>query len=477
VYSSIAPEIVFRKSRIGDASMDDWIIEYELVEKSFNPKGLERATVSLTSNHWSRSHKFKRPVKQITLNRTVPATDNPLFQFRKKLSVHGKWANKKMAITTSEVAGFDVIKRQSERVLGKSLENFKLIEVKFTLTRRQQRAFRIVVDNIEESDDGTQIITRRKIPIEPRGPKVSTSTQLMYVGATEDVTYSEFNFGSGESSVIRTISEIENMPDGSLVLIEEIENGLHPLAVGRMVEYLMDVAQRKKIQSIFTTHSDYALAPLPSEAIWACVDRNLQQGKLSVEILRAVSGRVDRRLAVFVEDEFAKVWIEAIAREYFGSNFEEIGIYPVQGDGNAVRTHNAHQLNPAVSFRSVCFIDGDSQQRDDPSSNIFRLPGANPELTVFNAVLANLDENIAVLTAACQRPITKQEQVAKVIREVSQTNRDPHLLFNQVGVKLGLISEAIIRGAFIAVWVAENSATAAGIATTIKKGLEEPLQQ
>jgi hypothetical protein len=41
--------------------------------------------------------------------------------------------------------------------------------------------------------------------------------------------YSEFHFDAGESSIIRIISEIETLPNSSLVLIEEIENGLHPV--------------------------------------------------------------------------------------------------------------------------------------------------------------------------------------------------------------------------------------------------------
>ncbi len=120
------------------------------------------------------------------------------------------------------------------------------------------------------------------------------------IGYNKGVEYSEFHFGAGESSIIRMIQKIENAPENSLVLIEEIENGLHPIAIARMVEYLIDVAQRKSIQTIFTSHSDYALLPLPSEAIWACIDGELHQGKLSVESLRAISGRIDKKLAIFV---------------------------------------------------------------------------------------------------------------------------------------------------------------------------------
>ena len=64
----------------------------------------------------------------------------------------------------------------------------------------------------------------------------------------------------------------ESAPQNSIILIEEIENGLHPVAVRRMVEYLVDVADRKSIQSIFTTHSEDAILPLPSEAIWSSID-------------------------------------------------------------------------------------------------------------------------------------------------------------------------------------------------------------
>jgi hypothetical protein len=43
------------------------------------------------------------------------------------------------------------------------------------------------------------------------------------------------------------VEEIEAAPPNALVLIEEIENGLHPAAVRRMVEYLMAVAVRRSI--------------------------------------------------------------------------------------------------------------------------------------------------------------------------------------------------------------------------------------
>ncbi len=484
VYSGIPPQNVFRKSRVGDDSMNDWSIEYELVEKSANPKGTVRTSVELRNNQWVRSEGFKRKVKQCTLNRTVPPMDNPLYAFRKRLSFFGNSDGRKLEIKTAPVPEIEHIKRESERVLGRSLQEFKLFEVTLGIGRRPTQPsarprFKIVVENIEERQDGRTVVTQRRIP-KPARPfretpeRTYSNTQYMYVGASGGITYSEFNFGSGESSVLRMVADIESLPENSLVLIEEIENGLHPLAVRRMVEYLEDVAERKAIQSIFTTHSDYALDPLPSEAIWSCLDGTVQQGKLSVEVLRAVSGRVDRRLAVFVEDDFAGAWADAVVREYLGDHREEIGIYPLQGDGNAVKTHSSHLANPAVSFRSVCFIDGDSRQKEDSEGFIYRLPGTVPESTVFNTVLKNLDQNIALLTVALQRPLSKQDEVAKAIRDVSHTNRDSHLLFSQVGAKIGFIPEATVRGGFLSIWLQENPEEAKNIASAIEDALKLP---
>ena len=117
--------------------------------------------------------------------------------------------------------------------------------------------------------------------------------------------YSEFHFGAGESSIIRIVTDIESLPESSLVLIEEIENGLHPVATRCLVEYLA-AAERRRIQAIFTTHSDEALTVLPHEAVWSCLDGSTQQGKLSIKTLRAISGKVDTALAIFTEDAFGQ---------------------------------------------------------------------------------------------------------------------------------------------------------------------------
>lgn len=215
--------------------------------------------------------------------------------------------------------------------------------------------------------------------------------------------------------------------------------------------------------------SDHALSALPNEAIWASIDGKLRQGKLSVEALRAVAGRVDKKLAVFVEDEFAKTWVDAILRENLGDDYDQVEVHAVHGDGNAVSTHCGHLRNPAVTFKSLCVIDGDSAQRDDLDEGIIRLPGAKPELSVFEGIRGRLAEDLAILTVSCQRPPEAQEVVRRSIEEVARTNRDPHLIFNQLGIKIGFVSETIVRGAFLALWVRSNQGFCRILATRARE--------
>lgn len=140
--------------------------------------------------------------------------------------------------------------------------------------------------------------------------------------------------------------------------------------------------------------------------------------------------------------------MESILREKLGSDYEQLEVHAVAGDGNAVSVHNGHLKNPAIDFKSLCIIDGDSKQTENPEKGIIRLPGKQPELTVYDSIYQRLDTDLAILTVSCQRAPEAQERVRNAIENVLHTNRDPHLIFNQLGIAIGFVSEVIVRGAF-----------------------------
>lgn len=401
-YKSVEPKQFFAKSGRFDDSMQDWKIEYDLLDRQVNSRSQFRRTSSFRQQKWNRGSVI-RDVAVFGVARTVPA--NERVELR-------KCASSMFAVAQGQVSDIsDSVAQAVQRILGKDVSGYSHIQV--------------------DSRGRVSLLTG----------KTSGGTQ-----------YSEFHFGAGESSIIRMVMRIELMPDNSLILIEEIENGLHPVATKRMVEYLIDIALRKSAQAIFTTHSNEALQPLPHRAIWASVDNRSFQGKLDVHSLRAIRGEIGEQLSIFVEDNFAKAWVTQLLRSTPNIAIDAVGVHAMEGDGTATKVHKSHNQDPTVTSQSVCFIDGDSRQTDDINELVYRLPGDVPEAYVFGKVLEEIDAWVGKLAVALQVPYESQTQVKTVVESVSHTNRDPHLFFSQVGENLGLLSEEVVRGAFLSIW-------------------------
>lgn len=420
-YKAIKPGLFFPKSSIGDQSMSDWSIGYDIIDNQKSPGKPLIRSARFKKSKWVRDDVATRTVLYFGIQRTVPASERREFK---------KFASFSYRFSGSLEKLEDTIRQEVTRILGKDMSHFLRSKI---------------------ARDG-----------------------FIFVGGDGTVQYSEFHFGAGESSVIRMVSQIESAAENTLVLIEEIENGLHPVAVKRMVEYLIDVAKRRSIQTIFTTHSENSLDPLPPEAIWSSIGGKTSQGKISIEALRALDDRTDERMAIFVEDAFAKQWVEAIIRTYLPEHMDEVGVYSLSGDSPALQTHKSHMADPSVTTKSMCILDGNSSKPENPDEGIIKLPGDVPESVVFDHVRQNIQHLSLRLAVAMHLNTDKEDQVRAVVKEVSNLNRDPHLLFSQVGRKAGLVPTFIVSSAFIALWMEDSPLEAARIAKEIERNLAPP---
>jgi AAA15 family ATPase/GTPase len=402
IHRNIKPKRFFAKNTVVDNSMQDWKVDFLIIDKAESTNNLVSKTANYGSYKWSRTS-INREISVFGISRTVPPSEKVEFS---------KYASSSFKIESDKIKKLDKnVADAVGKILGKDVSGYT------------------------------------EIKIDEKG-NVSFLSGITSSG----VAYSEFHFGAGESSIIRMISSIEIMPENSLILIEEIENGLHPVATRRMVEYLIDAALRRKIQSIFTTHSNEALIPLPNKAIWVAANGELYQGKLDIKSLRAITGQVESQLAIFVEDVFAKEWIESIIRHQGMDIFDSIEVHGLEGDGMAVNVNKNHNNDPSIKSKSICFIDGDSKQIDNENTKVFRLPGLGPESYIFDKIMDKITDVKGELAVSLQLRYEKQNEVEAVLREIRTTNRDEHLLFSQVGKKLGFLSENIVRNGFISIW-------------------------
>ena len=146
-----------------------------------------------------------------------------------------------------------------------------------------------------------------------KASKYSKQKSLLFAEQNSGPTYSELHMASGERTILRLSQDIAQL-DGALVLIDEIEAGLHPWVQQLLMLELQRLALRRNLQVIVTTHSPVILDAVPPEAR-VFLDRD-HDGRVTVVapyrdiIQNALYGRTDEALNVLCEDKIA----EAIVR-------------------------------------------------------------------------------------------------------------------------------------------------------------------
>lgn len=406
-YKDVKPGDFFPKSNIGDNSMANWRVEYDVLDRTVNRQSTFQRNARFTKAKWRRDKVAERDVVVIPIQRTVPANEQAKFKHFIGITTNSE--------IIKQPIDDDIIKYVS-RILGKDANGYERVTLK------------------------------------------SDKYKSILVGMRGTNDYSQFHFGAGEASIIEMVSRIEGAGDNSLILIEEIENGLHPLATEKMVEYLIDVAKRKDAQVVFTTHSEYALTVLPPKAIWACIEGVAYQGKLTIESLRALTGKVEKDAAIFVEDDFARDFVEEVFRQYASEIFERVQIHKAGGYPYVVNVLNYHITNPTISHPAAAIIDGDNPPLEKPNGAVFGLPKGAPEVVVFGYIRETAEANSALIKQRCQCPIISQSDLVSRIESVARDTTDHHLYFSKLGDSLGFISELIVRRALISIYVEQNAA-------------------
>jgi ABC-type lipoprotein export system ATPase subunit len=91
--------------------------------------------------------------------------------------------------------------------------------------------------------------------INSRGGRGIKANLIQVGSGRRTAYYSEKNFSLGEFCIIKLVNILVDIPDNSLVLIDEIEMALYPKAQIRLMDYLNRIAGQKQLTVIFSTHS------------------------------------------------------------------------------------------------------------------------------------------------------------------------------------------------------------------------------
>jgi biotin operon repressor len=211
---------------------------------------------------------------------------------------------------------------------------------------------------------------------------------------TSGAPYTGFDMGAGECALIALLSRLQNMPSGGLMVIEEIEVGLHAEAQERLMDILIRECLDRKIQFIFTTHSEAILDHLPRQArvlLRRNGDEHESVGGVSTRFaVHEMGGALQPELLVYSEDRFAAVLIEEATPAALRARIQIRDV----GSNTTLARQSVSHLRMEGDLRALSVFDGDCTraqvegwirderaEREDLAPAWLILPGssANPE--------------------------------------------------------------------------------------------------
>ncbi|NOR47977.1 MAG: AAA family ATPase [Methanosarcinaceae archaeon] len=276
---------------------------------------------------------------------------------------------------------------------------------------------------------GKQIVSAEKIV----DLEVQDISYLEYYRLKIDdgTIYDSYTMGSGEFYINQFLWGLDCLNEGSIIIIEELENFLHPEAQKKVLELIHKYSVKKKVQFILTTHSptliDHAninsriLIKIDSESNIICIN------DCSTWLAKDHLGsKVENKVEVLVEDEKAIRFFKAIISLKNPTIIKQLIITNGEGNSNIKKCIDINQK--LESSKIIGIIDGDSKY--DEMENLLKLPGeVSPEELVMTFIKDNYDK-VAV-------KIDRSKEEVKAAFESARTLGDHHEWFSTASSHLG----------------------------------------
>ena len=138
---------------------------------------------------------------------------------------------------------------------------------------------------------------------------------LLFAAQEGGAAYSELHMAAGERAILRLSQRIAQIK-GALVLIDEVEAGLHPWVQQLLMLQLQQLALRNDLQVIVTTHSPVVLDSVPRHGR-IFLERD-ESGRVAVRrpyrdvVQNALYGRSSEMLSLLCEDDAAEAVLQGV---------------------------------------------------------------------------------------------------------------------------------------------------------------------
>ncbi len=99
------------------------------------------------------------------------------------------------------------------------------------------------------------------------GPRDEVMVQLTETFGNHDRNYDASLLSDGTLRVLAIAAALLSAPEGSLIVIEEIDNGVHPSRAHHLLANIRDIADRRNLRVLLSTHNPALMDALPDTAL------------------------------------------------------------------------------------------------------------------------------------------------------------------------------------------------------------------
>ncbi|PSD50812.1 ATP-dependent endonuclease [Stenotrophomonas maltophilia] len=199
---------------------------------------------------------------------------------------------------------------------------------------------------------------------------------------------SQFHQGAGEDTSLDLMRALQEVPQNSLIIVDEVEASLHPKAQRRLINFLIELSRLRRAQVIVSTHSPYILEELPPEArillLPTPAGPSVVYGASPEFSLTKLDDVAHPEAFIYVEDGFAEIWVREIVASHVegGDLLSHIKISAV-GPANVVTMMGKLASEGKLPQPGLGILDGDQELRP----GCVKLPGEKaPEQVVFEGL-------------------------------------------------------------------------------------------
>ena len=199
-------------------------------------------------------------------------------------------------------------------------------------------------------------------------------TNRPYFISVEGSLISQYRMSSGECLLVSLLHFLYNsivrrsLPVNQkvIVLIDELELALHPIAVLRLMDFLKDLVKEHSNLIIYlSTHSPEVIRTIPPMDLFKI---NNNDGEVSIEnncypsyLIRDLYSNVSPDFLLLVEDELAQIVVNRVLSKYSMRTTKLIHCVPVGGWQNVLSLHKELYSKKILGTNThiVSILDGD----------------------------------------------------------------------------------------------------------------------